>query len=208
MNRLVALLVALLLAACAGGGRNTQAPIVYDFGVPAARLAGDDAWSKLALEIKAPNWFDSPNIAYRLAYEDPLKLRDYPGSRWAGTPAQLLAQRLRQQLGVAGATSNTAADCLLRVDLQEFSQIFDAPQQSRAALHASLTLLDGRRRLVVERVLAIERPAASADAHGGVVALVAASDELGRQMAGWLRGLEQSGVLKICRAGAATSTRQ
>lgn len=207
MKKIAALLAALLLAACAGGGRNAPAPITYDFGVPAARLAADEAWSKLALEIKAPQWFDSPSIAYRLAYEDPLKLRDYAGSRWAGTPAQLLGQRLRQQLGVAGATSNTAVDCLLRFDLQEFSQVFDAPQTSRGLLQGSLSLLDAKRRLLAERPFAIEQSAGSADARGGVAALLAASDELGRQTGDWLRGLEKNGRLGACRAIAATTVR-
>lgn len=207
MKRRCAWLAALLLSACAGNGRSTPLPDIYDFGQPAARLSADDAWSRLALEIKAPTWFDSPGIAYRLAYEDPLKLRDYTGSRWAGAPAQLLGQRLRQQLGVAGATGNVAVDCLLRFDLQEFSQVFDAPQQSRGVLHGSLSVLDGKRRVVAERAVAVEQAAPAADARGGVVALVAASDELGRQIGDWLRGLDRSGGLKMCRPTGTTSSK-
>lgn len=205
MKKIAVLLSALLLAACAVPSRPTALSAIYDFGVPAPRLAAAASWSKLALEIKAPHWFDTPAIAYRLAYDDPLKLRDYAASRWAGTPAQLLGQRLRQQLGVASSTANAAVDCLIRLDLQEFSQIFDTPQQSRGVLHGNLSLFDSKRRLVAERVFAIEQAAVSADAHGGVVALVAASDEMGRQMADWLQGLDQRGDLKLCRTGAMTS---
>lgn len=207
MKKISVLFAALLLAACAGGGGNGAAPSVYDFGMPATRLAGADTWSRLALEIRAPHWFDTPGIEYRLAYDDPLKLRDYADSRWAGAPAQLLGQRLRQQLGVASTTGNTSVDCLLRLELQEFSQVFDAPQQSRGVLHGSLSLLDAKRRVVAERAIAIEQAAASADARGGVVALVAASDELGRQMAAWLHGLDKNGSFKVCRTGAAIITK-
>lgn len=178
-----------LLAACANGARNGAPAAVYDFGMPAARLADDGAWSRMAVEIKAPYWFDSLSIEYRLNYDDPLKLREYGGSRWAGAPALLLGQRLRQQLGTHGATSDTAVDCLLRFEVQEFSQVFDTPQQSRGVLHGNLTLLDGKRRPLAGRQIAIERASPSPDARGGVGALLAASDELGRQIAGWLDSL-------------------
>lgn len=203
MKKLAVLFSTLLLGACVGGAHNSTPLAVYDFGMPAARLASDDAWSKMALEIKAPSWFDSPSVQYRLAYEDPLKLRDYAASRWAGAPAQLIGQRLRQQLGVAGATSNTAVDCLLRLDLQEFSQVFDTPQNSRGVLHGSVSVLDARRRIVAARLVAIEQPAAGSDARAGVSALVGASDELGRQLAGWLGSLDKSGSLNACRVAIA-----
>ena len=199
MKKLSILLAVLLLGACAGGAHNGAPLAIYDFGIPASRPAGDESWSKMALEIKAPSWFDSVNIQYRLAYEDPLKLRSYATSRWAGVPAQLLAQRLRQQLGAAGATSNAAVDCLLRLDLQEFSQVFDAPQQSRGILHGSVSVLDAKRRVVAARHVAVEQPAASGDARGGVVALVGAGDELGRQLADWLATLDKNGSLGSCR---------
>lgn len=208
MKRIFVLLSALLLAACAGGARNSPTPGVYDFGMPSALLSANGAWSKTALEIKAPYWFDSPSIEYRLLYEDPLKLREYAGSRWAGAPTQLLGQRLRQQLGVAGSTSNAAVDCLLRLDLQEFSQVFDSPQQSRAVLHGSVVLLSAKRLQLAARQIVIEQAAPTPDARGGVAALVAASEELGRQIADWLRGLDQGGSIKACRAGATSAAGQ
>jgi cholesterol transport system auxiliary component len=158
----------------------------------------------VALEVRSPPWFDSLNVDYRLAYDDPLKQREYAGSRWAGTPAALLAQHLRQQLGMASASGSTAVACLLRVELQEFSQVFDSVQQSRGVLQAGVSLIDGQRQIVAERQVSLSRPVLGADAGGGVNALVAASDELGRLLAGWLSGLEGAGSLKGCRlAGAA-----
>jgi cholesterol transport system auxiliary component len=196
MKNFAVLVFTLFLAACAGGVRNTAAPNVYDFGMPSSRLAAEGAWSKLAFEIKAPYWFDALSIEYRLLYEDPLKLRDYAGSRWAGAPALLLAQRLRQQLGMHGATSNIAVDCLLRIEVQEFSHVFDTPQQSRGVLHGSLSLLNAKRQQLAARPIAISQPALTADARGGVAALVAASDALGKEIAVWLESVPGAAVCR------------
>lgn len=199
MKRVLAPLLGLLLCACVGGVRNAPTAVAYDFGLPAARLVADGTWSRLALEVKSPPWFDSLYVDYRLAYEDPLKQHEYSGSRWAGAPGILLAQRLRQQLGVLSANANTAVDCVLRVELQAFSQVFDSPQHSKGVLQASVSVVDRKRQLVAEQQVAIEKPATTADAHGGVSALVAASDDFGQQMATWLAGLEKSGTLGSCR---------
>jgi cholesterol transport system auxiliary component len=192
--------LAIQLAACAGSGRNRTPAAVYDLGLPVAGLADGESRAKLALEVKAAPWLEGRNIAYRLAYDDPLRLREYAESRWASSPASLLAQLLRQQLGVFSANSNTAADCLIRFDLQEFSQVFATPQQSRALLHAKASLVDAKHRLIAEQVFAIERPAATQDARGGVSALQGASEEAGRQLADWLQGLEKRQALSRCRS--------
>ena len=199
MNRCFVLLAALLLSACVGGAGNSVPSVTYDFGLPVARLAVGGTWPGLSLEVRSPSWFDSTNVDYRLAYADPLTRRQYVGSRWAGAPAQLIAQRLRQQLGVLSATANSATDCLIRVELQEFSQVFDSPQSSRGVLTASVSLIDGKRRVVAERLAAIDKPALGADASGGVQALVAASTEFGRLLSDWLLELEKNGGLKSCR---------
>ena len=186
----VALAAALLLAACSIGGRPTPAPSLYDLGPPAARLAAASALAPLAVEVRAPQWLDSPGIDYRLAYADAQRTREYAGSRWVGPPADLLAQRLRQQLGAAAATSNLAALCVLRIDLQEFSQRFDSEEKSAGVIHAQAFLLDPRRRFVAGRSFTVERAAASADARGGAAALLAASDTFGGDLASWLARLE------------------
>jgi cholesterol transport system auxiliary component len=185
MTRILIVLVLVLLGGCASGARNAPSAVIYDFGLPAARL--DGGWPGLALEVSSPPWFESLNVDYRLAYDDPLKLRDYSGSRWAGAPGVLLAQRLAQQLGTGGGTS---AACQLRVEVQEFSQLFVSPQQSRGVLQGSVRLIDAKRQLLAERQFAIEKPAARPDAQGGVNALVAAGNEFGVQLADWLAGLE------------------
>ena len=83
------LLAALLLGGCAVSPENGRSMAVYDFGLPAARAGGEGEWPRIALEVVAPPWFDALNVDYRLAYDDPLKQREYAGSRWAGAPGVL-----------------------------------------------------------------------------------------------------------------------
>ena len=193
---------ACLLAACVGSAGNRPQAEVYDFGLPVERLTEDGRWSNVAIDIKAPQWVDSRDIEYRLLYENPLNLRRYAASHWAGAPGPLLSQRLRQQLGLGGGSGQTSVACLLRVELQEFSQLFDTPLRSRGLLQGRASMLDPRRQIIDEREFAIVRPAPTADARGGVSALVATSEDLGRQLAAWLNDLEKRGRLKGCRPTA------
>ena len=190
------LVLAALLAGCATGARNAPPAVVYDFGAPEARLPARGAWSGLALVVRSPAWFDSLNLDYRLAYDDPLVLREYAGSRWAGAPGVLLAQRLGQQLGVASSAGSSS--CLLRVELQEFAQRFATQQQSVGVLQADVSLFDAKRQALATRQFTVEQPAGHADAQGGAQALVAASNEFGRQLVAWL-DTQQGKAIKTCR---------
>lgn len=202
MRCLAILLATLVAAACATPERGPAPAAVYDLGMPGERLAGHRSWSRLAIEVRAPAWFDSLNIDYRLAYSEPQRLREYGGSRWAGSPAVLIGQRLRQQLGAVSATGVSAADCLLRIELQEFSQVFSTPAESRAVLRGAAALTDSRRQRVAETSLAIEHASPSPDAAGGAKALAAAADDLVQRLHDWLVGLEREGRLGSCRLAA------
>ena len=75
----MSLIAAVLLAGCAGVSRTNTGGAVYDFGQP-ARSISDVALKErgqMALEVRAAPWLDAPHIDYRLAYEDPLKRRQY-----------------------------------------------------------------------------------------------------------------------------------
>ena len=200
MNKRIVLLAALLLSACVGGVGNSPPGVTYDFGLPTAALPAGSGWQGLALDVRAPGWLDSTHVDYRLAYADPLNRRQYAGSRWAGTPATLIAQRLRQQLGAVSPAANAATACSLRIELQEFSQVFDTPGTSRGVLSASVSLVDAKRRMLAERGLTVDKPAASADASGGVRALVEATAELGQVLSDWFIVLEKEGRLASCRS--------
>ena len=196
-----ALLLVLALGGCAGIARDETPAAVYDFGqtpeAESAALRADALAGHLALEVAAAPWLDGQGIDYRLAYGDPLQRGQYVDSRWAAPPALLLAQQLRRQIGFAAA-DRVATACVLRVELQEFSQVFTLPSTSQGVLQGQISLIDGKRRLLAGRAVGIERPAHEPDAAGGVQALVEASGELGRQIAGWLDQLEREGRLKGC----------
>ncbi|HPT50228.1 MAG TPA: ABC-type transport auxiliary lipoprotein family protein [Accumulibacter sp.] len=201
MRKLLVLSAVGGLVACVGG-RNAPPAEVYDFGLSPPPTAAGVPWTGVALEVRAPPWVNTPAVEYRLLYDTPLRLRAYAGSRWAGEPAQLLAQRLRQQLGITAGGSHAPARCLLRVELQEFSQLFDSPQGSHGTLRGTLEVFDASQRRLATQPFDIATPAATADARGGVAALVTSSKELGREIAAWLNDQEKHGRLTGCRTAA------
>lgn len=194
------LIVLATLAGCAGTPRSGAIVSVYDFGPPAATPsnASSNSGRQMALEVRAAPWLDAPSITYRLAYDEPLKRRQYAESRWASQPASLLAQYLLQKTGLVAANGGAVTSCVTRLSLQEFSQLFETPQISHAIVQGKVDVVDGKRRIVASQHLRVQTPAASANASGGVSALVAASGELATQLRDWLDRLEADGVLKNC----------
>lgn len=189
------LLAAALLASCSLGQGARQEPASYDFGAlpttaPAAAAAVKLTRPLLVFDVAAPAWLDTAEVHYRLAYVDATRPRAYANSRWVMPLSPLLSQRLRQQLAAASSAGVLVpADGLraphsLRVEIEEFTQVFDAPARSRAVLRARATLL-GNRTLVAQRSFSLERPAATADAEGGVRALRDIADELMVQLIDW-----------------------
>ena len=196
----LAIVCFVVLSACAVSPRNQAPSLTYDFGSPVSMLSQETSGAGVALEVRSPAWFDSLGIDYRLAYDDSLRLREYADSRWAVNPGVLLAQRLRQLLGFPVSAGGSAAECLLRVDLQEFSHVFDSHTASRGILQGELLLIDGKRKQLAARRFLIERIAASPDARGGVGALVSASKELGSLVSDWLAELRAKRGVGFCRA--------
>ncbi len=197
MKRIL-VLVCIVLGGCLTAGKRggDATPAVYDLGLPAPRPAAAGN-PPLAVEVRAPYWFDSLGIEYRLAYADPARLHDYSQVRWAGPPAGLIQQRLVQQLGFI-PHGQAGARCLVRVEIDEFSQVFASPELSRGTLQVRLAVLDRGRQKVAERVLRIEKPAPTPDSRGGVAALTATVDQLVDELAAWQGELAGPGKLKGC----------
>jgi cholesterol transport system auxiliary component len=141
-------------------------------------------------DVSAPAWLDSPSITYRLVYEDAARPQAYADSRWVASPAELIAIRLRGRLaasdkgGIVHPADGTRASYALRVELNEFTQVFDAPGKSRVVVRLRASVL-GSRALIAQRSFGVERPAATPDAEGGVRALIGASDEALDQLVAW-----------------------
>jgi ABC-type uncharacterized transport system auxiliary subunit len=194
MRWLACLILCLNLSGCfSGGKRGGDSPLaVYDFGPAAASLRAVPRKQPVALEVRAPLWFDSQGIDYRLAYEDAARLREYARTRWAGPPVQLIQQRLIQQLGLSMA-GQSQARCLLRIEIAEFSQVFATADASRGVLQGRVVLLDRSRQQLAELVLNLEKPSPSPDARGGVTALTGAVDQLAADLADWEGTLLKAG---------------
>ncbi len=176
-----------VLTGCAGTP-SAISDIRYDFGPPSPPATSGTLPAVKVLDVGAPETLDSDKLTYRLSYADAQQLAAYANSHWTMPPAQLLTQRLRTALTLRG-TVLTGADGVrapvLKVELQEFEQVFDGQAESHGAVTARATLFQGGK-VVGQRTFVSRAPASSADAAGGARALAAASDDLVSQIAAWL----------------------
>ena len=206
----IILFAMMLLTGCAITPHAQIPAAVYDFGlqpptdVPAASaLSGQpQPWASLLVaEVTAPAWLDSQAIQYRLAYHDPAQTHSYANSRWAAAPAALLTQRIRSRItavtnsGVVSAGDGVRADYALRLELEEFAQVFDTVEQSRAVVRLRASLVErGTRTLLAQRSFSVEQAAPTANATGAVRALTEAGDRLTGDLIDWLAAkLEEEG---------------
>lgn len=178
------ILVASGLSACTLGNEARHVG-TYDFGLPVqAAKQGTALPARVTVqETVAPAWLATTALHYRLAYHDAARLHSYADSRWAAPPASLLTLRLRQ---VADAAAAGGAPYQLRIELEEFSQVFDTPQDSHATVRARAVLSrPGERAPLSSQVFDLESKAPSADAVGGVRALTEAGDALVMAVTKW-----------------------
>ncbi|TDV18500.1 ABC-type transport auxiliary lipoprotein family protein [Paraburkholderia caballeronis] len=183
---LAALVAGSMLAACAGNPAALS-DVRYDLGPVAAAPASGALPPLKVLDVSAPPPLDNDGFVYRLGYASQRSAR-YANSRWTMSPARLLTQRLRTTLS-SHATVLTGADSvpapMLKIDLDQFEQVFDSATESSGVLSARATLIqDGK--VIGQRTFVSRAPASTPDASGGARALAAASDELVGQIAAWL----------------------
>ena len=182
MTKLLLVAAVLALLAGCGGNRTNQTLRTYDFG-----LASDPDRPPINADIRpveSPEWLDRPDMLYRLAYRNSNVLEPYAMSRWAGTPAALLTLKLRQSLGGADPRS---AGCVRTVYLEEFSQVFDSEQASRAVLYARAMLREVKQgQRSQSTALRLEKPTDSPDATGGAKAFADLAEEFTRKLGDWV----------------------
>ena len=198
----------LVLSGC-GALQPAARPVVYDFGpgalqqAPASRIA---PLSPVALTgVHAASALDSTAVLYRLTYSDAQQLRPYAQARWSMSPAELLRQRLREHLGQRRAVLNPADGVLaagpvltLRIELDEFSHLFESANSSAGLVRLRATLGQagvnggGREQLVAQRSFVVQRPSTSQDAAGGVQALTAAAEAAIQEIDDWLQQTQLS----------------
>ncbi len=188
------LLVAAVLAGCAAPAARLA---VYDFGPGATQpqVTQRMALAPLLLsEVEAASALDSTAVLYRLAYADAQQLRPYAQARWSMPPAQLLRQRLRESLGqqrsvLAPGDALAPGTLVLRLELEEFSQLFESTQRSAGLVRvrATLSRSGSPARVLAQTSFVQQQPGRSADAAGGVQALAQASDAVILHIAQWLQ---------------------
>ena len=208
---------AVALAGCSALPDKPTRPSMYDFGPGAltAQAFTPSATRQAPLPSPSPllplaiddisttgGAIDNLAVLYRLGYTDVQQLRPYAQARWSKPAAQLVQQRLREQLGQRrtvfrigeGAALNRSQNAVLplqlRLELQEFSQLFSAPEASVGLIRLRATLLEltpAGEKLLGQRLVVVQRPAASADAPGGVRALTAATDAAIEELDQWLQ---------------------
>lgn len=206
MNRVHRLASACALVVALGGCASVVdkpvRPTLYDFGPVAAVGAPQTPLPPLVIgDIEGAGALEGSAVLYRLAYADANQLRAYSLARWTAPPTQLVRQRLREQLGrerpvlnlgesAALARENGVQPHVLRLELEEFAHVFESADRSHGALRLRATLLantPGGERLLGQRSIAVDRPAASQDAPGGVRALAAATDAAAAEISRWLQ---------------------
>lgn len=205
------LAAAALLAGCSALPAPPARADVYDFGP--GTLAQAQAQSPSPAERGAPlppialpevavagPVEGSTAVLYRLAYDDPRHLRPYGQARWSQPPAQLVQQAVRDQLGLRrpvllgdeGAShlvDTGKPPTVLRMEVEEFSQVFQSPKASTGVLRLRASLADSTQageKLIAQRVFVVQRPAPSADARGGTLAMAEAAAQVAQEVERWV----------------------
>ncbi|WP_428840311.1 ABC-type transport auxiliary lipoprotein family protein, partial [Burkholderia territorii] len=167
----LAMLTLVLAAGCAGNNAALS-NIRYDLGPAASTVTAGTGPALKVLDVAAPDALDTDKFVYRLAYADAQRMAVYRDSRWTAPPAQLLTQRLRGALSSRGAVlegSDGVRAPTLKVDLNEFEQVFDGQSKSHGAVTARATLMqDGK--VLGQRTFVARAPSSTPDAAGGAQA--------------------------------------
>ena len=185
----IVLLVALLLAGCGTGSKSISSIAYYDLGAVQPAPNNRVVASLRSIDVFAVSWLDSSAMQYRLLHAANQRRQNYAESRWVAPPAELLGHALRKRMlsGEAGGA------CRLRVDLDEFAQVFDSAKASRVVLEARVQLVEPTGgEILARRSFSLARPAASADASGGVTAFAGAVEAFSTEMHDWLGGLDRT----------------
>lgn len=204
IKKFLAVLLAALLTGCSLT-LTTPAPVqVYDLGPAPITTPHTFSLSQTfvrIMEISAPIWLDTQAIQYRLAYHDPARIYIYANSRWAAPPAQLLTEHFRRFLASHDADgpdndkrqTTPSTQYLLKIELNEFAQVFSTQNDSHAVIQLRATLYEPDAHLPIAlHSFTMTQPATTADAAGAVAAFIQASDNLLGELAQWLAAIHHS----------------
>ena len=148
-----------ILTACSALPDKPVRAVTYDFGPGAVTSAVavnsvvPQALAPIALaEIESGSALNGTAVLYRLMYANAQELRPYAQARWSMPPAQLLRQRLREHLGKSRgvvnpgeAVASTISPWVVRLELEEFSQLFESTSASVGLLRMRATVIQAHR---------------------------------------------------------------
>ena len=189
---LASCVIAALTAGCTFNRPESAVPVSYDLGPQPVYARSNPPLDGALLipQVAAPPWLGEERIVYRLLYEDASRPQAYAMSRWTAEPASLVTARLRSRFaaisgGVVAPGYGARSDYTLRVELEDFSQKFEKPGESRVTLRARATLLaTAERTLLAQHVFDFERPA-QPNAAGAVKSLTEATEAFVEALAAW-----------------------
>ena len=177
-----------LLAGCGTVGTLPKAITLHDFGPPGKVIYAPAIPLRL-LEVRAPSWLGSSGMQYRFDDAADQRRLTYTENRWVAAPAELIQTAMRRAFDLA---LPDGGGCLLRIELDEFSQVFDSPTTSHGVIDARALLISPRAdALLAESRITVSAEAASPNAAGGAAALRDASHQLIGEVADWLGTLEK-----------------
>ena len=175
----------LLLTACVSSTARLAETVYYDLGT-SVNANGAQPLPLRGLDVHAPSWLGTAAIQYRLAFGDASRRLSYAESRWVAPPAELLEVALRRRIAAA-ETDMASAGCRLRIDVDEFVQVFDTQTSSRSVIEARVSLLAAKSdQLLARRNFGLSQAAATPDARGGVAAFSVLTADVSRDVAVWL----------------------
>lgn len=187
----------LLLGGCV---HSTKAEFTrhYGLGTPASLPANGSGTASVngkileVAQISMPEWLTGNAMYYRLDYRNDDRLAAYAQSDWIAPPASLLEPILRRALAgggwraVVGPRNPATADASLHLRLDDFSQAFTQPGESKGIIDATATLIDSHNDSVIaQKHFHIEVPSSTPDAQGGAKALAEASRKFATQLRRW-----------------------
>ena len=194
LGNISAVFLLVLVSACSSTP-VTQQLQQYDFGPLATTASVPPNQGKLQIsiaEVTIPPALDSNAMLYRLQYDNVQQLKAYSLHRWSMPPAQLLAQRLKAVLVSQGADvlANTDGTNLpiLRLEIDEFSQIFTAANQSNAQINLRASVIKGHK-LIAQKSFQQKVATSTADAPGGARAMRGAADASIAEIQTWIMSL-------------------
>jgi cholesterol transport system auxiliary component len=128
---------------------------------------------------------------YRLDYEASDRPQRYVLNQWVATPGEMVTLRLRQVVqsanrGFTVPAPNGVSGDVLQTSIDEFTQSFSSPKDSRCIVRLRATLWRTDGQIGAQRVFEVEQPAPTPDASGAARCLGAAVDRESEEIVQWL----------------------